>query len=227
MVDQIAVVTGASSGLGMAMVEYLLEREYKVYGFSRSGLDLDHPLYTDVQGDIRDESSVEEFFQLIEDEVGAVHLLVNNAGICEMDDLGETSVKMFMNTLETNTLGPFLMLKHLESLLVEGESHIVNILSTAAEHAYPNVSAYCASKYGMRGMLEVCQKEWKKYNVRFSNILPGAIDTPLWDKMKVQFARQKMLNVEDFMHVFQMVVESPKHIQFPEIVLLHKEGFLE
>ena len=110
MMEQIAVISGVSSGLGQAMVESLLEREYKVYGFSRSGLDVDHSLYTDVIGDIRNESSVEELFELIESEAGAVHLLINNAGVCEMDSLGETSTKMFMNTLETNTLGTFLMI---------------------------------------------------------------------------------------------------------------------
>jgi short-subunit dehydrogenase len=115
----------------------------------------------------------------------------------------------------------------LESLLVKGETHIISILGTSAHSGYPNVAAYNASKFGQLGLIESLKKEWKDYKLRFTNLFPGAIDTPLWDKMGTKFSREKMLKSQDFMTVFNFVVHAPPTIQFPEITFLHKEGFLE
>jgi NAD(P)-dependent dehydrogenase (short-subunit alcohol dehydrogenase family) len=223
----IAIVTGASSGLGEAIVSELLKRDYLVYGFSRSGLDLDHPAYTDVQGDIRDEEAVSEFYSLISEQTSGIDLLVNNAGICEMTALDELELNDFANILQTNTLGPFLMLKYLKQYLIQDQTHVVNVISTAAKYSYPNVASYCASKAAMKAMIESVQKEWKALGVRFSNLYPGAIDTALWDKLNVHFSREKMLSVEDFLHVFNMVVDSDQQVQFPDITFMHTYGQLE
>jgi NAD(P)-dependent dehydrogenase (short-subunit alcohol dehydrogenase family) len=89
------------------------------------------------------------------------------------------------------------------------------------------VSAYNASKFGQLGLLESLKKEWKDYKLRFTNLFPGAINTPLWDKMGSRFSRDKMLSPSDFMNVFRFVVEAPPTLQFPELTFLHKDGFIE
>jgi NAD(P)-dependent dehydrogenase (short-subunit alcohol dehydrogenase family) len=71
------------------------------------------------------------------------------------------------------------------------------------------------------------KKEWKDHKLRFTNLFPGAIDTPLWDKMGTKFAREKMLKTSDFMSVFNFIVQAPPTVQFPEVTFLHKEGYLE
>ena len=152
--------------------------------------------------------------------------MVNNAGVCIMDPVDESSTKDFSNQLETNVLGTFHILKHLSPFLIENETHIVTISSIAANHGYPNVGAYCSSKFAVKGLIESCKKEWKEQGIRFSSLVPGAINTPLWDKLEVNWDRDKMLSVEDFLHVFEMVIKSPKCVQFPELVFLHKEGIL-
>jgi NAD(P)-dependent dehydrogenase (short-subunit alcohol dehydrogenase family) len=144
-----------------------------------------------------------------------------------MASVSEMEVEAFERQLATNTIGPFLLFKNLESMLVKGESHIVSILSTAAQYGYPNVSAYNASKFGQLGLIESLKKEWKDYKLRFTNLFPGAIDTPLWDKMGTKFARDKMLSANDFMAVFNFIVQAPPTVQFPEVTFLHKEGYLE
>jgi NAD(P)-dependent dehydrogenase (short-subunit alcohol dehydrogenase family) len=222
-----AIVTGASSGLGEAMVMSLLEKEYTVFGFSRSGLAIEDENYIDIECDIRVEEQVEKAFSIIEKETEGVDLLINNAGICEMSPVGETSSEEFTNHLETNTLGTFHVLKHYENFIYEGDSHVINILSTAAKYTYANVSAYCASKFALKGLIEATQLEWSKYDVKFTNMYPGAIETPLWEKLDMQFSKAKMLSLEEFSYVFNMVVDSPASIRFDDLTFLHRQGLLK
>lgn len=225
--EKCALVTGSSSGLGLEITKSLIESGYTVFGGSRSGTEFEHENFYDVELDITSEESVEEFFDTIREYTSKLHLIVNNAGICEMSPLSETTLEQFESHLATNTVGPFLLFKHIESFLIKNETHIISILSTAAQYGYPNVSAYNASKFGQLGLIESLKKEWVEHKIRFTNLLPGAIDTPLWDKMGSKFSRSKMLNISDFMSVFQFVVNAPSTIQFPELTFLHREGFLE
>lgn len=225
--EKCALVTGSSSGLGLEISKYLLESGYMVFGGSRSGTDIEHDNFYDVELDITSEESVEEFFEAVREFTPTFDLVINNAGICEMSSVAETSLEQFEQHLATNTVGPFLLFKHLESFLIKEQTHIISILSTAAQYGYPNVSAYNASKFGQLGLLQSLKKEWKDHKVRFTNLFPGAINTPLWDKMGSKFSRDKMLSPQEFMSVFSFVVEAPASIQFPELTFLHREGFLE
>jgi NAD(P)-dependent dehydrogenase (short-subunit alcohol dehydrogenase family) len=222
-----AIVTGSSSGLGLEISKALLGFEFTVFGGSRSGTPLEHENFYDVELDVTDPGSVDEFFETVREFTPHVHLVVNNAGICEMASVGDTSVEAFEQHLATNTLGPFLLFQGLEPFLVKNETHVVSILSTAAHYGYPNVAAYNASKFGQLGLIESLKKEWKDHKVRFTNLFPGAIDTPLWEKLGTKFSREKMLRSSDFMAVFNFVVNAPGVIQFPEITFLHREGYLE
>jgi 3-oxoacyl-[acyl-carrier protein] reductase len=225
--EKYAIVTGSSSGLGLEISKVLLELGYTVFGGSRSGTEIEHDLFYDVELDVTSPESVEEFFETVREFTPHLNLIVNNAGICEMSSIGETTVDDFEQLLATNTLGPFLLFKFVESFILKEQTHIVSILSTAAHYGYPNVSAYNASKFGQLGVIESLKKEWKEHKIRFTNLFPGAIDTPLWDKMGSKFSREKMLKITDFIAVFKFVVEAPTAIQFPEITFLHKDGFLE
>ncbi len=225
--EKCAIVTGSSSGLGLEITRSLLEAGYVVFGGSRSGTEVEHENFYDVELDVTSEESVEEFYETIREFTEKVHLVVNNAGICEMSPLSETSSEAFEQHLATNTLGPFLLFRGLEPFLVKDETHVISVLSTAARFGYPNVSAYTASKFGQLGIIESLKKEWKDHRLKFTNLYPGAIDTPLWDKLGTQFSRKKMLKTSDFMAVFDFVVAAPANIQFPEITFLHRDGYLE
>lgn len=225
--EKCALVTGSSSGLGLEITKFLIESGYIVFGGSRSGTELEHENFYDVELDITSEDSVEEFFETIREYSPTLNLVVNNAGVCEMAPISDTSMEQFETHLATNTVGPFLLFKNMESFLIKNETHIISILSTAAQYGYPNVSAYNASKFGQLGLIESLKKEWVEHKVRFTNLFPGAIDTPLWDKMGSKFSRDKMLKTSDFMSVFGFVLNAPSTIQFPELTFLHKNGFLE
>lgn len=156
-----AIVTGSSSGLGLAMTSSLLEMGYTVFGGSRSGTEIEHDQFYDVELDVTSEESVIEFYETIKDFTDGIHLLINNAGIYEMSSLNEMSSDQFQDSLLTNTVGIFHILKYFEPFAVKGETHILSILSTAAHYGYPNVSAYNASKFGASDFFRVLRKSGK------------------------------------------------------------------
>lgn len=209
------------------MAQTLLEEGLSVIGISRRGTPIDHPNFIDILCDIREEGAVEEMYELIAGHTDCLHLIVLNAGIFEMSPLVETSTKEFSDHLTTNVVGAFHILKHASDFLVEDFTHIVTVSSIASKKGLANISAYSASKFALNGMIESLREEWAHLNVRFSTLMPGAILTPVWDDSEEDLPRDQMLSMNDFLHVFQMVVTSPPHMQFPELVFLHKNGTLK
>lgn len=106
-----AIVTGSSSGLGLEITKSLIYSGYTVFGGSRSGTDLEHENFYDVELDITSEESVEEFFETVREFTSDIHLVVNNAGMCEMSPLVDMSIESFELHLATNTVGRFSYLK--------------------------------------------------------------------------------------------------------------------
>lgn len=227
MRQQFALVTGSSSGLGLEMSHYLIEEGFVVFGASRSGTDIDHESFVDLEVDVREEESVIAMYDAIGERTFGLNLIVNNAGIFDVAPLVETTSEDFINHLLTNLVGPYHVLKHGHAFLIENITHVINISSIASKKGFENTSAYCASKFGLNGMIESVQEEWKSLGIRFTTLLPGAIDTPLWESLSSEFERSKMLDPEDFLHVFDMVVKAPPNMQFKEISFLHKSGVID
>lgn len=219
-----ALVTGTSSGLGLEMAQSLLDRDFIVFGLSRSGSPISHGHFVDVVGDIKNELDVEQMMGVIREQTESIHLVVNNAGVFQQDPLEETSSKDFLDQLQTNVLGPFHILKHVEEFLVNEQTQVISVLSLAIKKNFPQLAAYTSSKYALKGLLEVAKEEWKSRNIRFTNLIPGAIDTPLWEKGSVEIPENLMLNIEDFIRVFNMVIDSPVSVEFPEIQMVNSLG---
>lgn len=226
MSEKIAVITGTSSGLGLEMTRSLLERGFIVFGGSRSETPIDHKNFIDLELDIRKESSVINFYKEIAKETEVIDLLVNNAGICDMGSFSEIQTEDFVNHFSTNTLGTFYLLKYFEPFILSEESQVINVQSISAKFSYPNTASYTMSEQGKRGLLTVVEKEFKKYKVRFQNIFVGAINTELWADYE-EIEADRMLSTDDFLYVFDCIIDAPATLQFPDITFLHKDGFLD
>ncbi len=224
--NKIAIVLGTSSGLGLACASSLLDRGFLVYGASRSESSIEHPNFIDIEMDLTQEGQVKSFISEVKLETEVVDIVVNSIGYCDMGSFNDTSSLDMRMHLETNVIGHFNFYKYFEPLILSGTTHIINLFSISAKSFFPNTVAYTSSEHAKLGLIKTLEKEWKKYQIRFSNLFIGAVNTPLWDDYP-EIETDKMLSIEDFIYIFDMLIEAPSHIQFPDLTFLHEDGFIE
>lgn len=136
--------------------------------------------------DVASETYWRSFAEFVEHEFGALHILVNNAGICISRPLLEMSFEAWRRQMGINLDGVFLGTKAMLPLMVKsGGGSVVNISSVAGIKGIPGMSGYCASKGGVRLFTKAVALECAraKNNVRVNSIHPGAIETPIWLKL--------------------------------------------
>jgi NAD(P)-dependent dehydrogenase (short-subunit alcohol dehydrogenase family) len=169
---RVAVVTGASSGIGRATAELLEERGAKVVRFSRSG--------GDVTGDVSSEADVARLF----DETGPCDILINNAGMIETALLHEMSAEAWDRTFAVNVRGVYLTCKYaLPSMIARRSGVIVNVSSISGvvgPEKFPGFTAYCASKAALISLTESLAVEVKEHGIRVNCVSPGSVDTKMW-----------------------------------------------
>lgn len=187
MKDKIAVITGASKGIGYAIAESLLKKGVKVFICARDKAELKRALERlsalgNVDGeicDVRSEAQVEMMLAECERVFGGVDILVNNAGIGIIGKtVEEMSADEFEQTLQTNLFGVFYACHHAIPMLKKrGGGYIINISSLAGQNAHPKMAAYNASKFGLNGFTEAMMQEVRADNIKVTAICPGSVNT--------------------------------------------------
>lgn len=223
--DKFALVTGSSSGLGLESCQYLLDEGYIVFGLSRSGSPIEHERYVDLQVDLREEESMAQIGDALEDEVFGLEVIVHCAGVFDLLSVEQMSSDIFLDHFQTNVLGTFHLLKAIQGFLLNGESHFIQVSSYASDKGLPNLSAYCGSKAALDNLIASTRQEWKELGMRFSTLAPGELDTPLWDNLsESEFRPQKVLSCDDFLYVLDFLVKSPPYIEFPRLEFSHTQA---
>jgi NADP-dependent 3-hydroxy acid dehydrogenase YdfG len=223
---KIALVTGASRGIGLAVADALRAWGMHVVRIARS---LEHKTIerrTDIPCDVTQPADVERAIAEVERQVGVADVLVNNAGIFFIKSLGDTSNADFTATLTTNLAAPFLFARAIvPKMVARGSGHLVTIGSISDYIGFSGSTAYAASKFGLRGMHEVIRQETAKSGVRTTLISPGPVDTDIWDAVnpdaKPGFTKRKdMMRAEDVAAAVVYAVTQPEHVAVTEIRLL-------
>jgi NAD(P)-dependent dehydrogenase (short-subunit alcohol dehydrogenase family) len=166
---KLALVTGGAGGLGSVICRELADAGYEVIAADlrapRGGLELD----------ITREAEVVKAF----DGLDRLDVLVNNAGVDYTLPIEELSLKQWDAVIGVNLRAPFLLSKHAARLMRrQGGGHIINIASTAAKRAWPNASAYHASKWGLLGLSHALHAELRPHRIKVSAVLAGGMRTP-------------------------------------------------
>jgi NAD(P)-dependent dehydrogenase (short-subunit alcohol dehydrogenase family) len=221
--EAFAIVTGASSGIGRAAVESLLERGFVVFGGSRSGTDIDDENFYDIDMDVTKEASVSSFFNEVRTQTDSIDLVVNAAGLGAISSLRDLPGEKLLSDLMVKPYGLFNLFKCLESFLIQDETHVINLLSLTALEGYENTLSLSASEHAAKGLLQAIEKEWDRYGTRFSNLFFGAVDTPFWNEAPLEVDRSSMMNLDEFMFMFESIVDAPATIQFPQVVFKHRD----
>jgi len=188
---KIAVVTGASRGIGRAVAEALegagalvvrLARsrteERAVDGLRRTG-GTDRRV--EIACDVTIERDVRQAADTVLNTVGPPDILVNNAGSFLLKPLADTTGAEFAGQIDVNLTGAFHVLRAFVPAMLEREGHVITIGSIADHVAFPGNAAYAASKFGLRGLHETLKAEYAGSGLRLTLISPGPTDTTLWD----------------------------------------------
>ncbi|HYU08319.1 MAG TPA: SDR family oxidoreductase [Gemmatimonadales bacterium] len=223
---KIALVTGASRGIGLAVADALYAGGIHVVRLARSLVDRSADRRNDVRCDLTDHKDTERAIARVITVVGLPDIIVNNAGMFFIKSLAETTYDDFTTTLATNLTSAFLVAHALVPKMVQrGSGHLVTIGSISDYIGFSGSTAYAASKFGLRGMHEVIRQETAKSGVRTTLISPGPVDTDIWEAVdpdsKPGFTKRKdMMRAEDIAAAVVYAVTQPERIDVTEIRLL-------
>lgn len=209
--NKTAIVTGVSKGIGKALVLQLLDKGCKVAGFGQTQPDYTHDNFFFIKTDVRSFENFEASVKQVQQHFGeAIHILVNNAGLGYFAFLEETTLKQWHEMYDTNVNGTFYGCKLVLPQMKKQEyGHIINIASTAGLEGYPQVGAYCGTKFAVRGMTESLYKEVRDFRVKVTCVYPGSVKTDFFRNTENIQPHDYMLMPEDVATAMVGILESP------------------
>ena len=186
--NKIALITGASYGIGFAIACGLAEAGAKIVfndinqDLVNKGIESYKAQNIDVKGyvcDVTNEKMVLEMIHSIEKELGSIDILVNNAGIIRRTPMIEMDVEEFKKVIDVDLTAPFIVSKAvIPSMIKKGGGKIINICSMMSELGRETVSAYASAKGGLKMLTKNIASEYGQYNIQCNGIGPGYIETP-------------------------------------------------
>ena len=229
----IAVITGASTGIGEQISLKLSNNNFHVILISRRKDKL-----LKVKEQIEDSGnqcqiiaadiSKLDLISHIKDQIDFpenVEVLVNNAGVGFFNKIEDITIKDWEQQINTNLRGSFLMTQFFVPYMVANKSgKIIFINSVAGLSPYPFASAYVASKYALTGLSSSLREELREYNIKVISVHPGAVDTPLWDKSESNFPRDEMLSAKDVSDMTVQAILAPNNVVCEEIIIRRTAG---
>ncbi|SIT13757.1 3-ketoacyl-ACP reductase [Alicyclobacillus vulcanalis] len=221
-----AIVTGAGKGIGKAIAEHLAKEGVNLGLIARTESDL-HQVAEAIRrehgvsvftraADIADRASIEAAIAQLTQNLGAIDVLVNNAGTASFGTVLDMPVEEWERIVRVNLLGTYYATRAVLPHMVErNRGHIVNISSTAGEKGSATTSAYSASKFGLLGFTESLMYEVRKHNIRVMALLPSTVNTDLARNVGLKLGDEDhQMQPED---VAELVVDA---LRLPNRVLL-------
>jgi len=182
--QKVAIVTGASQGIGAGLVKALRDRNYRVIANSRSIKPANDDGILTIAGDIADPAVARRLVAEGLDRFGRIDTLVNNAGIFVASPFTKYTDEQFASMIATNLAGFFYVTQQaVEAMEKQGSGHIVNITTSLVNHANSNVPSVLASltKRGLDSATKSLAIEYAKRGIRVNAVSPGIIKTPMHD----------------------------------------------
>ncbi len=171
---KVALVTGASSGMGAATARLLAERGARVFAAQRGTSE-----HEDIPADFADSGAPEAVIASISAKAGQLDILINNAGLMREGTVEESTIEEWHLQLQVNLTAPFLLMRYALPMLKSGGGAIVNVGSIEGLGNNPRHPAYGASKAGLHGLTRAVAVDHGPEGVRCNAVAPGWIDTEL------------------------------------------------
>ena len=207
MAGKIAIVTGASRGIGRAISVSLAREAATVVLAARSISDLQRTAQQVVQAggvaeivvtELTEEESIKNLVRATSERFGRLDILVNNAGVTHSARLEETSTQDWQRCIEVNARAPFILCREALALLRKSPAgFIINIASVVGVKGYPLQSAYTSSKHALRGMTISLAEELRGSNVRVHLLCPGGVDTELVTNVRPDIKKEDLIGPDE------------------------------
>jgi NAD(P)-dependent dehydrogenase (short-subunit alcohol dehydrogenase family) len=238
LLGKVAVVTGASRGIGNAIARTLAAEGCSVVITGRDATTLassskdlrrslpgpshakhEHGQILPVVCDVRDADSVAALFASVKKAFGKIDVLVNNAGITPpFLTVEETTLEMWRDVIDTNLTGVFLCTRAALTMMQAGAT-VINNLSVAATQVFPRYAAYSAAKRGALGFTLSLREELIPRGIRVLALMPGATATDMWDHIMPNAPRKRMIDVDSVAQAVLYAVLLPPNVNPSQIML--------
>ena len=237
MADKAALVTGGSSGIGLAIARALAEDGYKLTVSSRRAEKLEAAAedlrsggaeVLDVVANMTDEDDMTSVVEAHREKYGRLDVLINNAGVGIGEAMHELTTKKVDMQLDVNLRAIILMTRECLPMLREagkehGKALIINTASVAGKSPQPWLSVYSATKAAVLAWSQSTQKEVAGDGIGVTALAPGFVDTPMTEFVKGQVPAEEMIQPEDLAEAVRFLLKTSPYCVVPEIVFLRPE----
>ncbi len=228
----LALVTGASKGIGRAIALALAGKDLEMIITARSEAQLKKVSATiKKQGkrsdyittDLGSTDQIDALIKVLIKKKKNLTLLVHNAGVAHVESCAKMSSELWNETFQINLTAPFLLTQKCLPLMPAG-SQIIFINSVAGKNEFPDWSAYCASKAGLKAYADVLRLELQSRKIRVTSIFPSSVDSSMHDRLPYHWDRQKMLKAQDVARAVLYCYQQPAGVVIKEIDLSSSSG---
>ena len=235
---KVAVITGASSGIGEATAKALAAEGAAVVVAARredrlndlvGRIEGDGGRVLPVACDVTDEEQAHALIQRAKDELGSVDILVNNAGVMQLSKIEKGLSDEWRTMFDVNVMGLLYVTDAAVQVMKEqGSGHVVNISSVAGRKTRPGVGVYSGTKFAVNAISEALRQELIEDNVRVTMIEPGAVETELPNHVTDEEAKEgiddlyqldDILQAEDIANAIAYCVTQPARISINELLI--------
>lgn len=225
---KICLITGASSGIGLAMAKALAadqhrliltaRREDRLKTLQSENVDI-------IPGDLTSAEFVDSLDEYVYQKYGHCDYLINAAGIITKGTVQETDIDKMTSMLRLNIESTFrLTYRFLKRFVKQGSGHVVNISSVAGTRVRPTIGAYAATKFAMEALSEALRLELSDTDIKISCIAPGLVLTELHDDWEVHpvdlLNIREPLSPEDIVETARFIMNQPDHVRIPRVLIL-------
>ncbi|MEI8111784.1 MAG: SDR family oxidoreductase [Chitinophagia bacterium] len=224
---KVVLLTGATGGIGSKTAALLASAGANVFLSGRNQTALQGvaqtagiPFQQCLLMDITNENEVSTAIANVVQQAGTIDILVNAAGIGIIRTMDQLTSADFMQSLQTNLIGPFYLVKAVLPIMKEKKKGlIIQIPGVLGKVPMAGAAAYSASKYGLTGMMQSIREEIKRTDIRITQLFLGGVDSAFWDRIDLRVQRDKMILAEEAARAIWFLCQQPSSGVVSEMVL--------